>query len=105
VQKIKVSRKKYFNVKIPNAMFEVGLTAYCIAVYVHLKRVTQDEDCCKLSMLEMSRSCSMSETTFRKCLKILSTTNKYLKQPLITIVPRVTSGGKKNTNSIYINEI
>ena len=51
MQKIKVSRKKYFNVKIPNAMFEVGLTAYCIAVYVHLKKVTQDEDCCKLSML------------------------------------------------------
>ncbi len=103
----------HFRTEIPNIIFDLGLCANTLLVYIVLKRIAGDHGKCWKSIKNLAKQSNLGETAVRGALNHLSLETLYqvdgefinLDKPLIEIRKRKRKDGGDDTNIIIINSI
>src|SRR3954454_1719012 len=78
-----------FFVRVPNIVFELGLSPYELSLYCAIRRTTGDDGICFRSGRTLAFMCGMSSGQVSRCKKRLATPFENLGgKPLIRIVKR-----------------
>jgi hypothetical protein len=98
------SDHKYFSL-IPHIIFEIGLSANQIALYMAIKRSAGEKSQCTRSSKNLANQAGLSKSVLYRTLPSLCEINSILKKPLIKHSSRLTHCGDRDTNLITIIDI
>ncbi len=90
-----------YRTEIPNIIFDIGLSAHEMILYIELKRIASDTGKCWYSVPNLAKKLGVSERTIQYCKKSLSKTNPKLEnRSLIRIEKRKKSNSRENLPDI-----
>jgi len=98
------SNHKYYT-EVPNIIFEIGLKANQISLYLAIKRSAGEQGYCTKSSATLCKEAGIGVRNFPKLKQSLADINKILKCPLIIVKPRFTDVGDCDTDLIIIVDI
>lgn len=98
------SNHKYYT-QIPNIIFQIGLKANQIALYLAIKKSAGDYGYCTKSSAKLCQEAGIGVRNFPKIKQSLAQVNKFLKSPLIIVTPRLTDCGDSDTDLIVVVDI
>jgi hypothetical protein len=81
------SSLRHYRIELPNLIDDMGLSVYAFRLYVHLKRVAEDEGSCWQSARTLAEACSMSAGQVSKAKDELE------QKQLIARHPKILRGG------------
>jgi len=102
---INMNYRLNFFTEIPDIIWEIGLEAVLISVYLAIKRSAGEEGFCYKSVNTLCKELCLSNWTLHKYLKKLEEVNDVLKKPLIIKENRVLNDGVLDTIWIKIVDI
>lgn len=95
-----------FFFRVPNIIFELGLTPYDLALYCAIRRTTGEDGICFRSGATLARLCRMSTGQVSCCKKRLAAPFKELSgKPLIRVVERRSWHGGKPYHEIRVVDV
>lgn len=100
-----LSSNHKFRTEIPNILFNIGLDAHHLAVYMAFKLSAGDHSHCTKSNKHLCQNAGVSRPTLTKCRDDLSLINPILGKPLLKVVHRLSEAGDKDTNDVTIVDI
>lgn len=95
---------KYFSMT-PHIIFEIGLKANEIALYMAIKRASGDKGKCTKSNSKLAKEAGISIKLLPSIRNKLSSINPIIKKPLIKCEHRISEFGDKDTCSLTIIDI
>jgi hypothetical protein len=102
----KAREPQRFFFRVPNIVFELGLSPYELSLYSAIRRTAGDEGICFRSGLTLARLCRMSSGQVSRCKKRLTASFEKLGgKPLIQIVERPSTHGGKPYHEISVVNI
>jgi hypothetical protein len=90
---------------IPNIIFEIGLNAYQLALYVVIKKICGENGVCIKSIKKIAKDAGMCERKAIYTLETLCEINEVLNKPLLISTARITESGDRDTNMIKVVDI
>jgi hypothetical protein len=78
---------RHYRIELPNMIDDLGLSVYAFRLYVHLKRVAEDEGSCWQSARTLAEACNMSAG------KVSEAKDELEQKHLITRHPKIQRGG------------
>lgn len=97
---------RYYWTQIPNIVFDIGLSAYEILLYCHLKRIAGDYGKCFKSTRTLSKECGVSPAVIVRTKMLLTASRPDLNgKPLIKIKELSNPSGGKDYHEITITDI
>lgn len=104
-QIIAENQHSYFTT-VPNIVFELGLKANELAVYLTILRTVGDaRGKCSKSTKRLAKEAGVSEKVFKAIKKKLALRNPIIKRALIAVKKRVTKDGDPDTDLIVVADI
>lgn len=102
---IQESQHSYFTT-VPNIVFELGLKANELAVYLVILRTAGDvKGKCTKSTKRIAQEAGVSEKVYTQIKRKLTGKNSLLKKPLIRVLPRKHKTGDPDTDLIVVTDI
>lgn len=81
------SSLRHYRIELPNLIDDLGLSVYAFRLYVHLKRVAEDEGSCWQSARTLATVCNMSSG------KVSEAKDELAQKGLIARHPKILRGG------------
>lgn len=81
------SSLRHYRIELPNLIDDMGLSVYAFRLYVHLKRVAEDEGSCWQSARTLAEACNMSSG------RVSEAKDELEQKQLIVRHPKIVRGG------------